>query len=100
MIDDGGHVSVATVAPVIERILVGLDGSMESASAAEWALALADALGADALGAELIAFHAVGLLDVWPTEADADVHHNDHTTIRRALDEWSHPLVDRGVRVR
>jgi len=88
-------VSSQTVVPAVERILVGLDGSVESALAAEWALSLAKAVGA-----ELIAFHAVCLLDVWPQRDDDEVHHNDHSAIQSALDGWTRPLLDRGVEVR
>jgi len=80
---------------MIERILVGLDGSPESARAAEWALSLAAGLRA-----ELIAFHAVGLLDVWPQSDDEQPNRNDHVRIQHALEDWTRPLLERGVQVR
>ena len=81
-------------APVVERVLVGLDGSEESRIAGEWALMIARETGA-----ELIAFHAVGLLDVWP-DGDGPAPAESHAHVRQQLTDWAQPLRDRGADVR
>lgn len=85
---DAGH-AVAT-------IVVGLDGSANSHEAVQWAAGLAAALDA-----EVVAVHALGLLDrlepdgpMVPTQP-----HRDEIA-ERANGLWVAPLVDAGVRHR
>jgi len=68
------------------RIVLGLDGSVVAARAARWAAALARAIGA-----EVVAVHAVGLLSL----IDGEVRPSDQVRDRlRALlaDDWCAPL--------
>ena len=67
----------------LTTILVGIDGSTDSDRAAAFAAKLAVQLGAD-----VVAAHAVGLLDVMPEPTDAWPPERSARTCRR-LDEWS-----------
>jgi nucleotide-binding universal stress UspA family protein len=72
----------------IERIVVGVDGSENAGRAVAWAAALAAAIDA-----EVVAVHAMGLLEHGPGRT------------REALEAelcgtWCTPLVDAGVRHR
>jgi nucleotide-binding universal stress UspA family protein len=78
----------------IERIIVGLDGSGDAERAARWAASLATAMGA-----EVIAAHALGLLHR-TSEGElvgADVHRDE---IAQELEGWCAPLRAANVRHR
>ena len=79
----------------VERILVGVDGSDNSRAALEWAAALALATGA-----EVVAVHAVGLLE--QLEGDVRVPAQSHRQeIQDLLEQrWCAPLDGAGVRSR
>jgi nucleotide-binding universal stress UspA family protein/GNAT superfamily N-acetyltransferase len=73
-------------------ILVGLDGSDESCRAARLAASLANATGAD-----LVAVHAAGLLDVWPDDPDHRLR-NTHSRVRALFEgDWSAPIRKVGI---
>lgn len=78
----------------IERILVGVDGSEGAHAAVTWAAVLARATGA-----EVVAVHAVGMLE---RLGGATVPSRSHLDEVRALLEgpWCAPLADAGVRWR
>jgi nucleotide-binding universal stress UspA family protein len=79
----------------ITTILVGVDGSPESSGAATFATRLAMQLGA-----EIVAAHAVGLLDVWPgPEAAREANPHAHVT---SLVEgpWTETIRRQGVQPR
>ena len=85
---DAGH--------VVGTIVVGLDGSTNSHEAVHWAAGLARALDA-----EVVAVHALGLLD--RLEADGPmVPTQPHRVeiVERANGRWVEPLVEAGVRYR
>jgi nucleotide-binding universal stress UspA family protein len=66
----------------IERILVAVDGSANSLAAVGWAASLAGTAGA-----EVVAVHALGLLE-----------HVDRDEVRQRLEsEWCAPLEQAGV---
>lgn len=73
---------------VLERVLVGVDGSENARRALEWAVALAGRFGA-----EVIAVHAVGLLTRLHGGPPVPSHsHLDE--LRRVFEsEWCSPLV-------
>lgn len=87
-VDDPG----AAKAP--ERILVGVDGSAGSLRALRWAAELAGALGA-----EVVAVHAQGLLERLGDEVVPSRSHREE--IRRRFEaEWCAPLDRPGLRSR
>ena len=71
----------------INTILVGVDGSPESDRAAAFAMILAEQLDA-----EIVAAHAVDLLDVWPEHPEAAV-----AEVRHVLDQHRHQHVLRSM---
>ncbi len=76
---------------VISRIVVGVDGSPNSTAAVEWAAALGDATGA-----EVIAVHALGLIEhLRPAGEPVPVEHHEAEIGRRMAEEWCEPLVRR-----
>lgn len=76
----------------LARIVVGLDGSLESGRAAELAGDLAQATGADVLGV-----HAVGLLEgAGPDGVDHAVRRRE--LLARLEGTWAEPLRREGVR--
>jgi nucleotide-binding universal stress UspA family protein len=77
----------------VRHVLVGLDGSAGAARAARWSADLAAALGA-----EVTAVHALGLLHREGTELVASDAHRDE--IREELERWCAPLRDAGVSYR
>ncbi len=81
---------------MIQRILVGVDGSADSRAALEFAAELAEQLGA-----EVVAVHALGLLD-YLQPGDEPVPTSSHREEITAAfqDEWCEPLDRRGVRGR
>ncbi len=77
---------------MIERILVGVDGSDNSRRALEWAATLANGLGA-----EVVAVHAAGLL-THIGEGAAVPSHSHREELRNTLETvWCEPLRERGV---
>ena len=82
--------------PRITTILVGVDGSPESDSAAAFATKLAIQLDA-----EIVAAHAVGLLDVWPEHPEARRRHdlNEHV-IALMEGPWTETFRRLGIRPR
>lgn len=79
----------------IERIVVAVDGSDGSARALTWATALAEAVGA-----EVIAVHALGLLDADPAGNPIPTQGHRDEIRRRFETEWCAPLDGRDVRCR
>jgi len=72
----------------IRTILLGVDGSPESDRAATFAATLARHLGAD-----VVAVHAVGLLDVWPEHPHGEKDHDPHGPVEVLLEgPWTAPL--------
>lgn len=85
---DAGH-AVAT-------IVVGLDGSADSHEAVRWAAGLARSLDAD-----VVAVHALGLLDqLEPDGPMVPTQPNRGEIADRAEGPWSEPLAEAGVRHR
>jgi nucleotide-binding universal stress UspA family protein len=75
----------------ISRIVVGVDGSPNSIAAVEWAGVLADATGA-----EVVAVHALGLIErLQPAGEPVPVEHHEAEIGRRMAVEWCEPLVRR-----
>jgi nucleotide-binding universal stress UspA family protein len=73
---------------MIERIVVGVDGSANAHAALTWAVDLAGAVGA-----EVIVVHGIGL-----REAAAFRDERDRALLERELAEvWSAPLVGSGI---
>lgn len=70
---------------VPRRILVGVDGSACAQRALQWTVALAEALGAD-----VVAVHALGLLTHLPGPAVPSAGHHDD--VQRAFEQWCEPL--------
>jgi nucleotide-binding universal stress UspA family protein len=85
----------APIATTIATVLVGVDGSPESDRAAAFAARLAIQLGA-----EIVAAHAVGLLDVWPgSDARREVDPHEHvTTLMEG--PWTEVIRQQGVQPR
>jgi nucleotide-binding universal stress UspA family protein len=79
----------------LDRIVVGVDGSENSVDAVAWAAGIAAATGA-----EVIAVHAVGLLEhVGPDETVPAASHREEIRARFE-DQWCAPLGEAGVRCR
>lgn len=77
-------------------IVVGLDGSPDSQEAVRWAAGLAGALGA-----EVVAVHALGLLDqLEPGGPVVPTQPNRAEIADRAAGTWSEPLEAAGVQHR
>jgi len=77
----------------VERIAVGVDGSENSVVAVEWAADLAAAVGA-----EVVAVHALGLLDRIESGAEKVPTAGHRDEIRRQLDEvWTAAFDAAGV---
>ena len=80
----------------VQRILLGVDGSVESSRAAAFAATLAAQLDA-----EVVAVHAVGLLDVWPEDTSAPHGRNSHLHVRELVEgAWTESVRAAGVRLR
>jgi nucleotide-binding universal stress UspA family protein len=78
------------------RILVGVDGSVHAEGALRWATDL----GA-ALGAEVIAVHALGMLSNLRSRAAPNPSQEHHEEVRRLLEnEWTQALRSAGVSYR
>ncbi|HET9731379.1 MAG TPA: universal stress protein [Acidimicrobiales bacterium] len=76
----------------LQRVVVAVDGSPNSLRAVEWAADLAVLAGA-----EVVAVHAVGLLEHMGVGAD----HDPLEQIRRRFeDEWCQPLAQAGASCR
>jgi nucleotide-binding universal stress UspA family protein len=81
--------------PVLQRILVGVDGSANSQQALGWAM-----LVARRFDAELVAIHAIGLL-AYLGDAPPVPSHAHLDELRRAFEtEWCAPLADSGIQHR
>ena len=79
----------------IERVLVGVDGSANSRAAVQWAAGLASDLGS-----EVIAVHALGLLDRIDDRGQVATQPN-RDRIREVFESsWCEPLDRAGVRCR
>lgn len=79
----------------LERILVAVDGSANGARAVEWATALASVVGA-----EVIAIHAVGLLEQIEPGPKVPAEPNRDEIRRRFETVWCAPLDREQVRSR
>jgi|GEM_PF-1086109 len=80
----------------ITTILVGVDGSPESDRAAAFATKLAIQLDA-----EIVAAHAVGLLDVWPEHPGEITAHNSHEHVIALMEgPWTETIRRLGIRPR
>jgi nucleotide-binding universal stress UspA family protein len=80
----------------IATILVGVDGSPESDRAAAFASELATQVGAD-----IVAAHAVGLLDVWPEHPEAGKQHNSHAHVTALMEgPWTEGIRRMGLQPR
>jgi nucleotide-binding universal stress UspA family protein len=90
------RVDGAERAPRITTILVGVDGSPESDRAAAFATKLAIQLDA-----EIVAAHAVGLLDVWPEHPEVGNAHNSHEHVIALMEgPWTETFRRLGIRPR
>src|SRR3546814_15691558 len=78
----------------IDRIVVGVDGSMNSLQAVEFAAEMAAA--ADA---EVVAVHALGLLEHIDGDEVVPAYPNRHEIERRFHSDWTAPLDGTGLRV-
>jgi nucleotide-binding universal stress UspA family protein len=79
----------------LERIVVAVDGSDNSLTAVDWAAQLAGATGA-----EVVAVHALGLLERMDTEDPVPAQPNRDEIQRRFETTWCAPLDRVGVRSR
>jgi nucleotide-binding universal stress UspA family protein len=79
----------------IGRVLVGLDGSDDARRALEWAISLSLAWGA-----EVIAVHAVGLLNHRSDGSIVPSHPHLDEIRRRFEAEWCAPLDSAGLKCR
>lgn len=80
------------MAAMIQRILVGVDGSDNGRRALAWAMLLARQFNA-----ELVAVHAVGLL-AHLGEGPPVPSHQHLEELRRAFEtDWCQPLLDGGI---
>lgn len=85
---DAGH--------AVTTIVVGLDGSADSHAAVRWAAGLARSLDAD-----VVAVHALGLLDqLEPDGPTVPTQPHRGEIAERAEGPWSEPLADAGARHR
>ena len=81
---------------LIKTILVGVDGSPESDRAAAFSTILAKQLDA-----EIVAAHAVGLLDVWFERPKAGDEHNSHAHVTALMEgRWTDSFRRLGIRPR
>jgi nucleotide-binding universal stress UspA family protein len=78
----------------LERIVVGVDGSANSRTALSWAAGMATATGA-----EVVAVHAVGLLEHLARPGSGSEAAADDLRARFE-DEWCEPLAGAGVPAR
>jgi nucleotide-binding universal stress UspA family protein len=80
----------------IERIVVGVDGSANAEAAVRWAAGLAEISGA-----EVVAVHALGLLERMASDEEPVPAQKHRDEVQRRLEnEWCAPLRDAGVRWR
>jgi nucleotide-binding universal stress UspA family protein len=79
----------------LDRILVAVDGSDNSLAAVVWVAGLAAATGA-----EVVAVHALGLLDRLDGGEQVPSQANRDEITRRFEDDWCAPLDAAGVRSR
>jgi len=77
----------------VHRIVVGVDGSQNSAEAVRFTAGLAAALGAD-----VVAVHALGLLDqLEPGGPRVPTQPHRDEIAERVRGEWTRPLAEAGV---
>lgn len=80
----------------LDTIIVCVDGSANSREAAGWAAALAEATGA-----EVVAVHALGLLDrLDPDGPQVPTQKHREEIAERVCGPWTAPLADAGVACR
>lgn len=79
----------------LERIIVAVDGSDNSLAAVEWTAQLAGATGA-----EVVAVHALGLLEQMDADEPVPAQPNRQEIQRRFETTWCAPLDRAGVRCR
>ncbi len=78
------------------RVVVGIDGSSNSRAAAQWAARLAGALGA-----EVVAVHALGLLERLEPGSEPEPAEGHLTEIESLFaNDWCAPLAEAGVKHR
>ena len=76
---------------MINKVIVGVDGSPDSLEAVEWAASLGEVTGA-----EIIAVHALDLIEhLAPAEPPLAVEHHEAEIERRLTTEWCRPLIRR-----
>lgn len=82
--------------PPIATILVGVDGSPESDRAVAFASELAIQLSAN-----IVAAHAVGLLDVWPKHPEAGKQPDPHAHVKALMEgPWTEGIRRMGLQPR
>jgi nucleotide-binding universal stress UspA family protein len=80
----------------LDRIIVAVDGSENSLAAVGWAAGLAEATGA-----EVVAVHAVGLLEQLGADGEPVPTQPHRDDIQRQFEEsWCAPLDQPGIRCR
>jgi nucleotide-binding universal stress UspA family protein len=79
----------------LERVVVGVDGSANGRTALEWAAELAVLAGA-----EVVAVHALGLLERLDDGPPVPAQHHRVEITRRFEELWCEPLASAGVRSR
>jgi nucleotide-binding universal stress UspA family protein len=79
----------------LERIVVGVDGSANSLAAVSWAAGLAEAMGA-----HVVAVHALGLLEHMAQDESVPAQPHRDEIRRRFEQEWCAPLDAAGVATR
>jgi nucleotide-binding universal stress UspA family protein len=91
-----GSTASAPLQGPLTTILVGIDGSTDSDRAAVFATKLAVQLGAD-----VVAAHAVGLLDVMPEPTDHGQQKDPHAHVEALMNgPWTAAIRDLGVQPR
>jgi len=76
----------------LERVVVGVDGSANSRRAVEWAAGLAARVDA-----EVVAVHALGLLERLDTGAPVPTEEHRDEIVERFQTAWCAPLDEAGV---
>lgn len=79
----------------VDRVIVAVDGSPNSIAAVRWAAGLAAIAGA-----EVVAVHALGLLEGLDAEGPVPAQPHREEIRRQLEDTWCAPLDEAGVRTR